>query len=368
MRKLSFSVLTLCLFVAVASAQAQQQNTYYVFNGKTLEVTHDNPAHANYMQWQVWLFQDGVHIPHYTAGLRYSRWGLIEGTSAGSVMKRLKASQSFEEAYLKFFGSGTWGQYTFFNPVGPIAVTDQAIETQPAGLEELYQLRGLYGRLNKVITAVQPSLENNESEGPGSPLKEYFDQIRDALERVSKTYSQLARIRPQLRFIDSQIAQAKSAVAEAENNVPKITAALPSVKLPTSKVWMSHTERAGSDGTIQVAVMETGSGVSVQQTWTGGDGSMAGTVILTTIPYDDIGNIDFEPPTRIGDNTWTFRVHSARTSFPQSVNSPQRKTAKATLPAVSYTTAERAVYFTFLNSAEAQDAYAYFLYHKQLGR
>ena len=33
------------------------------------------------------------------------------------------------------------------------------------------------------------------------------------------------------------------------------------------------------------------SGVSVQQTWTGGDGSMTGTVIVTMIPYSDIGKI-----------------------------------------------------------------------------
>jgi len=37
---------------------------------------------------------------------------------------------------------------------------------------------------------------------------------------------------------------------------------------------MSQTQKAGSDGTIEVAIMETGLGISVQQTWAGGDGSM----------------------------------------------------------------------------------------------
>jgi hypothetical protein len=45
---------------------------------------------------------------------------------------------------------------------------------------------------------------------------------------------------------------------------------------------------------------------------------------------------------------------------------PQRKIARASLPAVNYTTTERAVYFAFLNSAKARDAPAYFLYHEQL--
>jgi hypothetical protein len=93
---------------------------------------------------------------------------------------------------------------------------------------------------------------------------------------------------------------------------------------------MSHTERAGSDGIVQVEVMETGSGVAVQQTWTGGDGSMTGTVIISMIPYVDIGKIDLDPPTRTGDDRWTVRVQSAASRFPQTVNSPERKTARGT--------------------------------------
>ena len=131
---------------------------------------------------------------------------------------------------------------------------------------------------------------------------------------------------------------------------------------------MSHAEGAGSDGTVQVEVRETGSGVSVQQTWTGGDGSMTGTVIVTAIPYADIGKIDFEPPTRNADDRWTVRIQSATNPFSQTVDSPERKTARRTFPAVHDATTENSAYFVFRNSPEAQDAYAYFLYHKQLGR
>lgn len=365
-------LISLCLFVAAGSAQAQPQNTYYVDNGTTLQAMYDNPAHANGMRWQVWLFEEGARVPHPTSGLTYSRWGLIEGVSAESVMKQLEAFQRFESAYLKFFGPGTWSRYTFFNFVGPIAITDRAVETKLTALETLSQLDVLCYRVKRLITTVQPSLEINENEGPYSPHKEYFDQVQDALEIVSKLYSQLyrqlAHARPQLQFIERVIAQANAAVAQAENNVPKITAALPSVKLPTSNAWMSHTEWAGSDGTIQVVVEETGSGTSVHQTWTGGKGSMTGTVMVTTIPFEDIRSVDVEPPTRGGDNTWTVRVQSALTSFPQTVTSPQRKTARGLLNAFNYKTTESVVYLVFLNSAEAQDAYAYFQYHKQLRR
>jgi hypothetical protein len=45
-----------------------------------------------------------------------------------------------------------------------------------------------------------------------------------------------------------------------------------------------------------------------------------------------------------------------------------RNTPKRVLPAVNLTTTRNFVYFAFRDPAEAQDAYAYFLYHKQLGR
>jgi hypothetical protein len=95
---------------------------------------------------------------------------------------------------------------------------------------------------------------------------------------------------------------------------------------------------------------------------------MNGTVILTTVPYDDIGKIDLVPPMPAYDNTWTVRVHAGRAPFSQKIDSPQRRTVKATFPAVNYATTETSVYFLFPNSADAQDAYAYFLYHEQLGR
>jgi hypothetical protein len=383
MRKLSPLALSLCLLAIVPCARTQRQddsgeNAYYVFNGKTLEIANDNPAYAKHTRWQVWFYPKGVRIPRHTAGLQYSRWGLMEETSAGRVLKRLKAAQRFEEAYLKFFGPDTWGRYTFLNSLGPIAVAEQSsetrstkaqfAETQPPDLEELYELRRLDDRLDRLTTTAEPSLENNESEGPSSPVKAYFDQIRDALQRVSKLSSQLARVHPQLQFIKLEIVKVQPEIGQAEKDASKITAVLPSVKLPSSTVWMSQKENAGRDGIKEIAITEIGSGVSVQEKWTGGDGSMSGTIILTAIPYDDIGTIDLVPPMPAYDDTWTVRVHAGRAPFPQKIDSPQRRTIKATFPAVNYTTAENSVYFVFSNSPDAQDAYAYFLYHKQLGR
>jgi hypothetical protein len=383
MRRLSPLALGLCLLAIVTCARTQGQddsekNGYYVFNGKSLEIANDNPAYAKQMRWQVWFYREGVRIPRPNAGLQYSRWGLIEDTSSARILKRLKAAQRFEEAYLKFFGPGAWGRYTFLNSLGPIAVVEQPTETrsnevqftetQPPELEALYQLIRLDDRLDKLITNAGPSLENNESEGPSSPVKEYFDEIRDAVQRVSKLSGQVARVHPQLPSIKLEIAKAQREIEQAEKDAPKITAALPSVKLPSSKIWMSQKENAGRDGTKEIAITEIGSGVSVQERWTGGDGSMTGTTIVTTIPYDGIGTIDLVAPTPTYDETWTVRVHASRAPFPQKIDSPLRRTIRGTFPAVNYATAEDSVYFVFPNSSDAQNAYAYFLYHEQLGR
>ena len=249
-------VLTLCLFAAAVPATGQQQNSPYVY-GTTLQAGDDTRPHTNYGRWQVWLYQDGERIPQYAPALQYSRWGLLEGGSAESVTKQLRDAQRFVEAYVNFFGRDTWGRHSFFNPLGPIPVTDHSAENEPTTLGVRYQLDELRYRVNRLIADAQPSLENNKCEGPSSRYKEYFDQIRDALQQVSTLYSQLARPRHDISFISREIARTGKVVREAANNLERVTASLPSVRLPASSAWMLHAEKAGSDGTIQVEVKET---------------------------------------------------------------------------------------------------------------
>jgi hypothetical protein len=353
----------LSLFSAVPPAAAQQ--AYYVFDGKNLHVMDDRPIQASYIRWQIWLYPEHVHMPARTTGSPYSRWGLLEGRSADNVMQQLETFQGFEREYLNFFGPGEWGPHTFFNPVGPIAITSEAVKNEPA--EALY-LSQLNGRINTLITTLQPSLENNKNDGSSSSMKDYFAQVENCLAQVAKLYSQLNQVHPRLYFIDDGIARTRSTVARAENGVRQITAALPTVKLPTSNAWKFHREWAGSDGIIEVAVSEQGSGVRVQQTWTGGDGGMRGLVVLTTVPYEDIGSVELDGPGRSGGRAWTVRVGSAGSPFPETGTSPERKTAKGFLRAVNYETTANFVYLDFSNPAEAQDAYVYFLYHQELER
>jgi hypothetical protein len=346
---------------------AQQQPGRYVYDGKNLQVMEDRPV-QEYFRWQIWLYPAGVHIPHPTApGLSYSRWGLIEAGSAETASQQLQALESFETAYSNFFGQGEWGRYTFFNPLGPIAISSEAARNEPS---EAFHLSELNSRMHRLIATLQPSLENNTNNTgeSQSPVKDYFEQVKNGLVQVAKLYSLLGHFQPQLNLIDDGLVRTGTAVTDAENHVHEIATLLPRVKLPTSTTWMDHTEWAGSDGTIQVAVTEAGSGVSVQQTWTGGDGRMNGAVALTLIPYRDIGDVELENPTRSRDQVWTVRVRSGDTSFSETLACPERKTAKGVLPAVHDRTMQQFLYLVFNDPAQAQDAYAYFLYHQEVGR
>jgi len=353
------------MLLDLIGVRAQSKNIYYVYDGTTLQVLYENPANTRYVHWQVWLYEQPVHIGHYTSGLPYSHWGLIEGRSAESVMQQREVFCGFEQAYLNFFGSGSWGRYTYYNPVGPIALVDRGLEIESTGPVSRADLNY---QLNALVNAVQPSLENNENEDPNSPVREYFDQIRDLLKQTARLYSQLAKIHVQSHFINGEIVSIRTGVAQAEKDVPKMTSILPSVKLPTSSAWMSHTEWAGSDGTVQVGISETGSGVTVEQSWTGGNGKMTGTFVLTIIPYKDVGSVQLRPPMRSDDNKWTIHLQSAGNPFAEIFASPERKTTTGIFRAVNYTSTNRFVYLAFFNSADARDAYSYFLYHKQLGR
>jgi hypothetical protein len=360
-----FVLFALFMLLAFAGVRAQSQNIYYIYDGATFQVSHDDPSNARYSHWQIWLYEQPVHVGRYTSGLPYSRWGLIEGGSAESVMQLLEAFRGFEQAYLTFFGPASWGRATFYNPVGPVAISDQAFESQSSAPVSPPDLNY---RLKAMVNAAQPSLENNENRSSNSSVKQYFDQIRDLLQKTARLSSQVTRIHTQPRFLNDEIVSIRTEIAQAEKDVPKITSILPSVKLPISNAWMTQTEPAGSDGTIKVIISETGSGVAIEKSWTGGNGSMAGTFVLTLIPYKDIANVRLQPPMKYEDNRWTIHLDSAGDRFTEILTSPERATSTKTFRAVNYSSTNTFVYLAFFNSADAKDAYSYFLYHKQLGR
>jgi len=351
---------------SVAAPQQGSYTSYYVCNGDALQVVNGDPDGANYAEWQVWLYPNSVRVPRSGSGLAYARWGAIQGPSARAVIKQLGAYQQFERAYTNFFGANTWGRSTFSYSVGPIAVAEQGQKDDPYGLHRKIDL--LNQRLEAVVAELRSSLVNGKGNEAPALVQQYFEQVRNSMQDVARFYDKLSRLPAERNYLGQILARLTPGVNQAESEIPKVTAILPTVKLPVSKDWMTHTESAGRDGTINVTVTEIGSSAWVEQSWTGGDGSMSGTKIITIVPYQDIGTLHVWMPRLGNDQRWTLRIKPANPNgFPQSVTSPERTSATRTYPAVNLKTSGGSVYLEFSNTREAQDAYAFFLYHKERG-
>jgi hypothetical protein len=343
------------------------QPSYYVTKGDTLQVVAGDPAGATYANWQVWLYPRSVAVGRSIAGLAYVRWGVIEGASSGAVMRQLAAYQEFERAYTRLFGPNAWDGFTFFYSVGPIGVANEQTDSSNTLLSRIDYLNQ---RLDGVVVGLSPSLMNAQPSEATVLLEAYFEHVRNSMQDVARFYDKLGRLATQRDYLYQELALLTPGVSQAESGAAKVTALLPSVRLPADKNWMNYSQSAGRDGTVSVSVTEIGSSAWVEESWSGGDGSMSGTNIITIVPFEQIGSLDVRalPSLFRSGSSLTLTIHSANPDgFPQSVTSPLRTTATRTYPAVDLKTSDQTVYLEFSNPAEAENAYVYFLYHKQRG-
>lgn len=364
---LTFSSWTVSSQTAATEEQGLQTSySYYVYNGKSLEIANGDPTTANYTEWQVWLNPNGLPVSRTGSGLAYVRWGVIAGPSAGAVTKQLTTYQEFERAYTSFFGANSWGRLTFSYPVGPIAIAKQPPTDDPYDARMNIDL--LNQKLEPVVNELRASLVNGQGNVAPSLVQQYFEQVRDSMQSVARFYDKMSRLPAAHHYLSQELALLTPGVEQAETVDAKVTAILPTVRLPDSKNWMAHTEFAGRDGTIHVTVKEIGSTAWVEQTWTDGDGSMTGTKIISIVPFQEIGALYIQTQEWGRDRRWILRIEPVRpNAFPESVTSPKRITPRRTYPAVDLKTACQSVYLDFSNSRDAQDAYAFFLFHKERG-
>ncbi len=341
-------------------------SSYYLNNGNTLQLVDANPAGAGYPEWQVWLYTTPVSQAQYASSLAHVRWGVIEGASAESAIKQLDSYQQFERAYTNFFGENTWGRFTFSYSIGPIAIARQHEADNASDLTS--KIFFLNQGLQSAVFALRPSLVNSQRSDAASPVRQYFDEVRDSMQDVARFYDKLSRLPTQHSYLAQQLALLTPHVDQAEGAVSQVTRILPSVKLPSNKDWMSYSEFAGIEGTITHTITEIGASAWVQDTWAGGDGSMAGTNIVTIVPYQDIGNLEVWARSFGSEPRWTLHIESANhEGFPQAITSPERSTAKRTYPAVNLKSTDNSVFLDFASPTELENAYAFFLYHKQRG-
>jgi hypothetical protein len=368
MPRIWFCLVIASLFCCATLARAGSASgsglpgVYYVNSGTGVKAVDGDPARAGYSEWQVWLYPRAVNVSRYGGVLFYGRWGVVHASSARAVMEQLVALQEFERAYAAFFGPNSWGPFTFSYPIGPIAVVgkDAPAVTSDADL--------LAGRLTRLVQAVMPSLRNGQRGNVPASAEAYLEQLHNCLASIGQLYEKAFRLPNENSYLTREFAPLPPSVTHLESLLPELRAALPSVALPTNTDWMSQTAHEGSDGTVAVTVKEADSGVVVRQSWSGGDGRMSGTVVDTVIRYRDIGNLNVWLPLWAGQQRWTLHIEAAsRRGFPQRLTSPERATPRHTYAPVDLTTSESSIYLEFSNPSDAQNAYAFFLYHRERG-
>ena len=163
---------------------AHSANTYYVWDGRTLQTLHENVSRApHYTQWEIWLYKRSE-----TTQTSSRQWGAIDGKSADEVMRKLKRSQDFEHQYERWCQCD-WGDDTFLNPEGPVAIIEPAFQKRPGVIEKLDEAREVYdwdssGLLEKLAPLLGKQSPWDSSH---SALKEYIDHIKDARRKRFQT-------------------------------------------------------------------------------------------------------------------------------------------------------------------------------------
>ena len=239
-------------------------------------------------------------------------------------MEQLASYQKFERAYTVFFGSGTWGRFTFACSVGPIAVAEPGQQDVKWAAHENRPVEPTSGI---GCGRVAPLAENGEPSQ--APLRATMPRTGAQLySHVARFYDKLSRLPGEHNYLSQVLALLTPRVRQTENVVPKVRAVLPSVKLPVSRDWMTHTERAGRDGTVTVTVTEMGSSAWIQQDWSGGD-YMAGTKFITIVPDQrDWGTLISRPSAweTISDGPFAYSpLGQTQNRFPQAVTSPENQ-------------------------------------------
>jgi len=206
----SFALLNLLFgFVCLRVATAAE---YYVDDrGSINKATAEDLTQVQAEEWQVRLYRKGQ-----TTGGR-NHWGLITGSTAESVMKKLRKSQAFQKACAKFFNLDyTQEELTYFNYLGPIAVFKKVKPGFGGLLPDLEKVQEKVKFMLEIHEHLETILQTAPKEPTfaklGQGMNEYLENLQDSCiqtDEVSRqilenTESSFNRLREKIdRILDS---------------------------------------------------------------------------------------------------------------------------------------------------------------------
>lgn len=165
-------------------------NGFWVYDGVSTYWVEGDPDDYKAKEWQIRLYKKSQ------AAGQGRWWGLTTGKYASAVMKELKGSQAFERKYEKWCGCD-WGESTFFNPQGPIAV----VEKRPTKSQ---QLLGKATELYERIKTIRKLYYDTKGENPFIGVS---PGLGDVIYGYGKNFEDVYRKQALLRQIMEDVGQ-----------------------------------------------------------------------------------------------------------------------------------------------------------------
>lgn len=204
-----------CVLLLVRTARAADSG-YYVQKGSAMfRVTDGAASKVVAKEWQIRLYKKNGP----TSGPGSRSWGLITGKSADSVNRQLASYQTMEKGWEKCAGM-SWGEDTYFNPLGPIAIVESdkpkilaALDTADSIVSKLKNLKDGFDKIMEAV-ATEPK-ENNPFASVGTVLKEYTDNFKDVQQK-------LAKLKQKLAIGDAAMSEFSSGLNEISRELPTL--------------------------------------------------------------------------------------------------------------------------------------------------
>lgn len=164
---------------------------YYVFDGKSLQPVDGDQGSVRAAKWEIWLYKTGE------SDGSQNHWGTISGTSSAEVVKELTSEQKFEKQWERFMGT-SWGPYTYFNPLGPIAIVKPPKPLPAKIIKVMQDIRSVYSNLRTIFSLVSNSTDKaartgqrNPFQGIGKVLVDYARNLQGATVKAAYLERQL---------------------------------------------------------------------------------------------------------------------------------------------------------------------------------
>jgi hypothetical protein len=159
---------------------------FYVDDGEYVRTVHGDENQFQADEWQIRLYKRS----DATTGDWH--WGVISAKNAADAMQKLKDSQDMEEKLETWTGE-PWGEFTNFNPLGPVAILGRNFK-QKNVQNKAQQVQDKLSNLWETHKKLHQTLLVKGSDHPFITIDGSINEYADHLRNLFKMHEKLNRI------------------------------------------------------------------------------------------------------------------------------------------------------------------------------